>query len=312
MTNFKRSKAIDIRLLLYNLINSNELSLRAARVITKKRVLSQLKQRGLNAKDSTGLLYSTLSHSLYLYQKSMKKIARSCIVMLLISCQQKNTDVKQVENKEPVEITTSKNSGINDFGKQVNGHYNKEEDSWISEDPFYESVNFGGGDYASIYRLTDNEDEPHLGLIDKKGKIVVSTKYSGLSIGFVNGFCEVSLDKKGMVDDKGKEILPPIYDWIDLAKDNLFIINKDGKNGFADATGKVLVRPKYQGASYAGDGLFFYMKEPQRWGLKNFKEEVVVQPEFTSTSEFINGKVVLQKDGGEEYIVYSNGKVVKK
>ena len=248
----------------------------------------------------------------------MKKIALSCIVMSLISCQQKNEDVKQVENKEPVEITTSKkittskNSSINDFGKQVKGHYNKEEDSWISEDPFYESASFQGGDYASIYRLTDNEDEPHLGLIDKKGTIVVSTKYLGLAIGFVNGFCEVTLDKTGMVDDKGKEILPPIYDGIDFAKDNLFVITKDGKKGFADATGKVLVQPKYQGATYAGDGLFFYMKEPQRWGLKNFKEKVVVQPEFTSTSEFINGKVVLQKDGGEEYIVYSSGKVVKK
>lgn len=241
----------------------------------------------------------------------MKKIVICLITILLTSCQKNNKEAEQLNNNKPTDITISKVSEINDFGKQVKGHYSKEEDSWISEDAFYESASFDGNKYASIYRLTDNDDEPHLGLINKLGKIVVSTKYSGLSIGFVNGFCEVSLDKKGMVDDKGREILPTIYDWIDFAKDNLFVINKDGKNGFADYTGKVLVQPKYQGATYAGNGLFFFMKEPQRWGLMNFKEEVVVQPEFTFTSEFVNGKVVLQKDGGEEYTVYSTGKVVK-
>ncbi len=242
----------------------------------------------------------------------MKEITGISIVLALLSCQQNTREVKQQAKGEPAQVTAPKTAAADDFGKQVKGHYSKKDDSWISEDPFYESADFSGSDYASIHRLTDNEDEPHLGLIDKKGKIVVSTKYSGLSIGFVNSLCEVSLEKKGMVNDKGQEILPPVYDWIQVAKDNLLIINKDGKSGFADTTGKVLVQPKYPGASYAGDGLFFYMKEPQRWGLRNLKDEIIVEPEFTFTSEFVNGKTVLQKDGGDEYIVYSSGKVVKK
>ena len=241
----------------------------------------------------------------------MKKIAVSCGILIILSCQQNTREVTQQKKEEPAQVTASKTAVTDDFGKQVKGHYSEEDDSWISEDPFYESANFGGSD-ASIYRLTDNEDEPHLGLVDKKGRIAVSTKYSGLSIGFTDGLCEVALEKKGMVNDKGQEILPPVYDWIDLAKDNLLIINKDGRSGFADRTGKVLIQPKYQGASYAGDGLFFYMKEPQRWGLRNLKDEIIVEPEFTSTSAFINGKTVLQKDGGDEYIIYSSGKVVKK
>jgi hypothetical protein len=242
----------------------------------------------------------------------MKEIAITCILSVFISCQQKGKDAEPKKRKEPVEAAASKMPVTNDFGKQVKGHYSTKDDAWISEDPFYESAYFEGSDYATFYRLTDNQDEPHMGLIDKKGKIVVATKYSGLTIGFVNGLCEVSLDKKGMVNDKGQEILPPVYDWIDHAKDNLLVINKDGKNGFADTTGKVLIPPKYQGASYAGDGLFFYMKEPQRWGLRNLKDEIIVQPEFTFTSEFVNGKTVLQKNGGDEYVVYSSGKVVKK
>jgi len=245
-------------------------------------------------------------------KNNMKKIAVSCGILIILSCQQNTREVTQQKKEEPAQVTASKTAVTDDFGKQVKGHYSEEDDSWISEDPFYESANFSGSDYASIYRLTDNEDEPHLGLVDKKGRIAVSTKYSGLSIGFTDGLCEVALEKKGMVNDKGQEILPPVYDWIDLAKDNLLIINKDGRSGFADRTGKVLIQPKYQGASYAGDGLFFYMKEPQRWGLRNLKDEIIVEPEFTSTSAFINGKTVLQKDGGDEYIIYSSGKVVKK
>ncbi len=242
----------------------------------------------------------------------MKEIAVILTVAVVLFCQQKNKDVEQEKKEQPIEIAASEKNGIDDFGKKISGHYSKEDDSWISKDPFYESANFSGSDYASIYRLTDNEDEPHMGLIDKQGKIVVATKYSGLSIGFVNGLCEVSLEKKGMVNDKGREVLPPVYDWIEHAKDNLLIINRDGKSGFADITGRVLIEPKYKGASYAGDGLFFYMKEPQRWGLRNLKDEIIVNPEFTSTSEFVNGKVILQKDGGEEYTVYSSGTVVKK
>lgn len=243
----------------------------------------------------------------------MKIIVLSYVMVALLSCQSKNKEEVKSTKTAPVETTQTVQKDSGDYGKQVKGHYDKKEDAWISEDPFYESVYFNGSDFGSVQRLVDNEDEPNMGLINKQGKIVVSTKYNGMSIGFTDGFCKVGLNNNwGLVDDKGKEILPPVYSDIQADKDGIFRISKDGKFGFADQTGKVLIPPKYESVEYAGDGLFFFMKEPSRWGVKNFKEEIIVQPEFTYTSKFVNGKTVLQKEDGEDYIVYTSGKVVKK
>jgi len=72
----------------------------------------------------------------------MKKIVICFITILLISCQKTNKKAEHVNNNKPIDVTISKVSEINDFGKQVKGHYSKEEDSWISEDAFYESASF--------------------------------------------------------------------------------------------------------------------------------------------------------------------------
>lgn len=244
----------------------------------------------------------------------MKIIVLSCLTIALLSCQSKNKEEeKSIQRASTPEINKTIRQSTGDYGVQVKGHYDNKEDAWISTDPYYESVYFKGSDFESVRRLVDNEDEPNLGLIDKQGRIAVATQYNGISIGFTNGFCEVGLGNDwGLVNDKGQEILPPVYSDIHAEKDGIFRISKGEKYGFADHTGKVLIPPKYESVAYAGNGLFFFMKEPAKWGLKNFKEEVIVQPEFTSTSEFVNGKMVLQKDGGEEYVVYANGKVVKK
>lgn len=231
----------------------------------------------------------------------------------MMACQPKNKEENQARPAAQAETVKTMPENKGDYGTQVKGHYNKTDDAWISENPFYETVHFEGSDFASIKRLTDNEDEPNMGLISKQGKIVVSTKYDGIAIGFTDGFCQVALGQNwGLVNDKGEEILKPLYGDIMAEKDGIFRISKDNKYGFADKTGKILVEPKYESVDYAGSGLFFFMKEPARWGLKNFREEIIVQPEFTFTNDFVDGKVVLQKSGGEEYTVYTDGRVVKK
>lgn len=244
----------------------------------------------------------------------MKIIVLSCLTLALLSCHSKNKEEEtSVQGTSTAEVPKTIQQSAGDYGVQVKGHYDKKEDAWISTDPYYESVYFNGSDFESVRRLVDNEDEPNMGLIDKQGKIMVATKYAGISVGFTNGFCQVGLGHNwGIVDDRGKEILPPIYSDIQVEKDGVFRISKDNTYGFADKTGKILVPPTYQSVSYAGEGLFFFMKAPVQWGVKNFKEEVVIQPEFTNTGEFVNGKTILQKKDGHEYVVYTNGKVVKK
>ena len=44
----------------------------------------------------------------------------------------------------------------------------------------------------------------------------------------------------------------------------------------------------------------------------NLKNEIVIKPEFTFSATFEDGKVILQKPDGEDYIVYKDGRVEKK
>jgi hypothetical protein len=50
----------------------------------------------------------------------------------------------------------------------------------------------------------------------------------------------------------------------------------------------------------------------QEIGYLNLKNEIVIKPEFTFSGTFENGKVILQKPDGEDYIVYKDGRVEKK
>ncbi|MNF09413.1 hypothetical protein D3C80_2100720 [compost metagenome] len=53
------------------------------------------------------------------------------------------------------------------------------------------------------------------------------------------------------------------------------------------------------------------MIEKQQWGYVNHKNEMIIKPEFTYVDKFENGKVILQKADGENYIVYKDGRVEK-
>jgi hypothetical protein len=68
----------------------------------------------------------------------------------------------------------------------------------------------------------------------------------------------------------------------------------------------------YAEVTPAKEGMVAFMVEPQRWGYLNLKNEIVIKPEFTLSAAFENGKVILQKSDGEDYIVYKDGRVKKK
>jgi hypothetical protein len=68
----------------------------------------------------------------------------------------------------------------------------------------------------------------------------------------------------------------------------------------------------YAEVTPAKEGMIAFMNEPQRWGYLNLKNEIVIKPEFTFSAAFENGKVILQKPDGEDYIVYKDGRVEKK
>ena len=68
---------------------------------------------------------------------------------------------------------------------------------------------------------------------------------------------------------------------------------------------------KYQSLDLVGDSLIMFFSESQKWGILNYKNEIIVEPLFTSPNIFKNGKTILQQADGENYTVYINGKVEK-
>lgn len=216
--------------------------------------------------------------------------------------------------------------------EQVSGSYNKELDAWETNDPKYSTHTgydnvstgefyFDGEPYASIAEMDKEGNPVGSGLINREGKIVVKTIYNVVIVGFVNGLCQVTDNdnKYGIVAESGIEIVKPQYDCMglndrdEMTMDSTMIrVCKNDKVGFINQKGDVVIPIEYESLALAGENLIMFMSEPAKWGFIDYKNNLVIKPEFTHTNIFREGEMVLQKDGGEEFIVYANGKVVKK
>ena len=197
----------------------------------------------------------------------------------------------------------------------LEGYLDKKEDIWICTDKQYEASAFSNRQsaYASLSRMDADRNTLGIGLINRKGEVVVGPIYDNIEVGFSYGLCQVGKGKlTGLVDTTGKEIVAPVYDMIAQVEDSMMLVEKAGKFGLINLKGEVVIPVLYNALRSAGEGMVSYMTEPQRWGYLNLKNEVVVEPQFTSTARFVKGKVVLQKPDASEYIVYKNGTIEKK
>ena len=73
-----------------------------------------------------------------------------------------------------------------------------------------------------------------------------------------------------------------------------------------DAKGALKISNGY---SYRGD--LEVIKSPQRWGIMDYKGNIICPAQFTHTNYFRNGKTTLQKADGQNYTVYEDGRIEK-
>lgn len=198
-------------------------------------------------------------------------------------------------------------------GEGVVGHYDKAGKYWActEDEPIFETRQNHQGD--GKYTVLSLKDKEGIGLVDENGKIIVLPMYKGMEVGFTNGFCEVVSmeDKYGLIAEDGSIALPAIYDdvWHKDIQDGIIKAKKDDKSGFTDLKGKTVIPFEYEALEQAGEGLIWFMAQPKRWGCINYRNEVVVQPEFTNPSPFADGKTTVQKSDGKEYTVYTDGRI---
>jgi WG repeat protein len=227
----------------------------------------------------------------------------ACIVA--VSC---NQQVKKEKEKETPKTNTH---------EILKGHMDSVDGKalWVFDNPAYEADAFdhSRSEYASVIKMDGERNPLGMGLINRKGEIVVPVIYDGLEVGLEGGYCVVTKNnKRGMVNAEGKEIVPPQYEYIDAPIEGLFRVGKDDKYGIINIKGEIIIPIVYAQVTPAKEGMIAFMNEPQRWGYLNLKNEVVIKPEFTFSAAFENGKVILQKPDGEDYIVYKDGRVEKK
>lgn len=198
--------------------------------------------------------------------------------------------------------------------EKLSGHLDTINNSWVCDDPKYFVNSYEGqSSYASVMKLDENGESVGIGLINRKGEIVVPLIYEGVSLGFSDGVCTVTKDDKlGLVNEEGVEIVAPTYEYIDFeAVDGLLRVGKDDRYGMINLKGEIVIPVIYKDVQGANEGMVAVMIEMQRWGYVNHKNEMIVKPEFTYVDKFENGKVILQKADGENYIVYKDGRVEK-
>lgn len=198
--------------------------------------------------------------------------------------------------------------------ERLSGHLDSVNNIWVCEDPQYFINSFEGQSlYASVMKLDAKGESVGIGLINRKGGIVVPLIYEGVSLGFGDGVCTVTKDDKlGLVNEEGIEIVAPTYEYIDFeAVDGLLRVGKNERYGMINLKGEVVIPIIYKDVQGANEGMVAVMIEKQQWGYVNHKNEMIVKPEFTYVDKFENGKVILQKADGENYIVYKDGRVEK-
>lgn len=171
--------------------------------------------------------------------------------------------------------------------------------------------------------------------LDKNGKKAFDTMFSyatdfyrGLAIVGV-GNCEEDECKYGVIDKRGKYVLQPVYDFIDDPSEGFYVAEKNDRMGFINLKGEEEISIKYENAlpfkqglaavqlsgnwffidntgaqkfinrftdvSSFSDSLCAVTQDGLTWGYIDMSGNFVIQPQYESAEDFVNGFGVISK-----------------
>ena len=137
------------------------------------------------------------------------------------------------------------------------------------------------------------------GFIDLDEIIRVQPMYD--SVGhFIDGSCLVTKDKLiGVIDQKGKEIISPKYNHIIRLSNNTYKISINGKWGLIGENGELIIHPKYDLLKTTGQG-YYIVKRNNLYG--SISEKGINQiPLLYDYIDFNReAKTLLIKEGSKE------------
>ena len=166
----------------------------------------------------------------------------------------------------------------------------------------------------NLYRVKKGEK---VGIINKKGKVVVPIKYNDVG-DFHEGMAKVRQEEEenhetwysyGFVNKKGKEVISADYNSAEDFHEGLAAVSYGVGNGvvwgFVNKKGKEVIPVKYDSVSDFHEGLAAVTKDG-KWGFVNKKGKIVIPFKYTSAENFSKGKaevVVTEYVGQRRYSV---------
>ncbi len=142
----------------------------------------------------------------------------------------------------------------------------------------------GGGDFSDgVAQAYINDSSCY---INNKGKVILKPLIPNLTLfGFSEGMA-IAVDyndmhKQGFIDKKGKLVIPTKFEDVRDFKQGLAAFKKDNVWGFIDKTGKVKIDPQFDYIEFSGfeNGLCKISKN-HKWGYVNLVGKIVWQEQI--------------------------------
>lgn len=139
------------------------------------------------------------------------------------------------------------------------------------------------GEYSDF--TIASEDSQTFGYLSKSGETVIPFEYTKSSV-FNEGYASVCKQGKWyVIDQKNNVALATDFDYLGAYSDGLIPAMKDNKSGFISLDGEVVIPFVYEMVSSVHKDKFGY-KENGKWGIRDVKEKVLVNPLYDGISDF--------------------------
>lgn len=107
-------------------------------------------------------------------------------------------------------------------------------------------------------------------------------------------------NRYGYLNLSGDVQIPAIYNWGSFFSEGTALVKSHDHEGIIDADGNWVVFPRYKILSSVWRGYIPFKSDVNLWGIMNLKEEVLIEPQYTSI-EYMGGSELLKVEIDGKY-----------
>ena len=177
---------------------------------------------------------------------------------------------------------------------------------------------FNGGNNISEVKLIPVKSGKEFQYIDKEGKIVINPQFSEATV-FRNGLALVKTSgdkpKWGFISEDGKYVIPANYKSATIFSDDLaWVVSENAAPTAINNKGEVKVTLNdAETVKIFKEGLSAFSiidTSGEKWGFVDKTGKIKVNPQFSNTRNFSNGKCAVANSNGKWGYIDNEGKIL--